>query len=121
MRSPVGTPYDQMCVHLRFAVLEPDVANHRERFHLFIENHGRLTFFSIPVEPPELRTGKSADRLEAASSQTCSFENRRSALAIASPVSRIKAKTLGLAPICFQRMLLAISVRDRKRLTLRCP
>ena len=69
VRSSVGTPYDYMRVHLRFALLECDVADHREQFYLFIENHCRIIFFCFPVEPAELRIGKRADSFETASGQ----------------------------------------------------
>ena len=38
--SPVGASYYRVRMHLRFSVLEGDVANERKQFHLFVENAG---------------------------------------------------------------------------------
>ena len=70
MGGPVGASYYHVRMHLRLSVPEGDVANKRKQFHLFVENAGWIVLFRLPVEPTQLRVGKSADGFETTSRQT---------------------------------------------------
>ena len=72
MSGPVRASYYHVTMHLRLSVSEGDVANERKEFHLFVENAGWIVLFRLPVQPTQLRVGKSADGFEATSRQTLS-------------------------------------------------
>ena len=72
MGGPVKAPDYHVRMHLRLSVPEGDVANERKQFHLFVENAGWIVLLRLPVEPTQLRVGKSADGFETTSRQTLS-------------------------------------------------
>src|SRR5271166_4108230 len=63
----IGASYYHVGMYLRLSVPEGDVANEREQIHLFVENAGWIVLFRLPVEPAQLRVGKSADGFETTS------------------------------------------------------
>ena len=69
MGGPVRASYYCVRMDLRFAVPERDITNDRKQFYLFVENAGWLVLLRLPVEPTQFRVRKSADSLEATSTQ----------------------------------------------------
>ncbi len=74
MGGSVGASYYHVRMHLRFSLIEGDIANERKQFHLFIENAGRVVLFRLPVEPTQLCVRKSACPWRIANPARCSSE-----------------------------------------------
>jgi len=46
---PVRASDYHVRMHLRFSVLEGDVADERKQFHLFVKNASQIVLFRLPV------------------------------------------------------------------------